>query len=593
MTPFEYYSGQLSAKETQANSLQKQINNLSTLRLLSGCILLVILYFAFKYDAAPYWVAVVGAFIAFLYTVKRHGSFKDRHKFVLLNIKLLKDELQALEGNHSAFLAGKELIDASHPYSYDLDIFGDGSVFQMLCRSVTHSGYKALALLLQQPYSAAEEIAQRQDVVKELSSNPDLLQNFRITGAAGEEGVTDREQILSWMQLEDSFISKQYLKIASVVVPLTALVFFILSVLQQTFHPGLFLVLIANWTILGIHSKDIKRNHLLVGRSAKLLDKYESLLHVIAGNEFQAGLLKRCREVAMRSVEQTTEFRKLVNLFDSRANGMVGPLMNSFFLFDIYCLLKLEKWRAQNRQLLSEAFDYVDIFDVHTSLATYAFNHPANNYPVLNTQQTAIIATNAKHPLISAKTAIGNDATIGVNERFYLLTGANMTGKSTFIRTIGTNLVLSYIGVPIPAAAFSMPLVRIYTAIRISDSVQDDVSYFKAELNRLQRIMHAITDAEQPYLILLDEPLRGTNSTDKQQGTRSIVERLIAHHAIGIVATHDTGLCDLEQTHPGKISNYHFESRVEQDHLGFDYKLKTGCSTSNNATVLMRLMDII
>ncbi|WP_276131765.1 MutS-related protein [Polluticoccus soli] len=593
MNPFEYYSGQLSVKETRANTLQKQINNLSTLRLLSGCVLLVIVYFAFKYDTAPFWLAVTGSFIAFLYTVKRHGGFKDKHKLVLLNIKLLKDELQAVEGNHSAFLAGKELMDASHPYSYDLDIFGDGSVFQMLCRSVTHSGYKALAQLLQSPYASAEEIAQRQAIVKELSSNPDLLQSFRITGAAGEEGVKDREHILSWMELEDSFISKPYLKIASVVVPLAAIVFFVLSIMQGTFHLGLLLVLVANWTILGIHSKDIKRNHLLVGRSAKLIDKYDSLLRVIASSDFQNEMLQRCSVAAKKSLAEIMQFRKLVNLFDSRANGMVGPLMNSFFLFDIYCLLKLEKWRAQNRQLLSAAFDYVDIFDVHASLATYAFNHPANNYPAINPEQTAIIAKDAKHPLISAKAAIGNDATIGINERFYLLTGANMTGKSTFIRTIGANLVLSYVGVPVPVAAFTVPLVRIYTAIRISDSVQDDVSYFKAELNRLQRIMHAIKDETQPYLILLDEPLRGTNSTDKQQGTRSIVERLIAHHAIGIVATHDTGLCDLEQTHYGKISNYHFESRVEQDHLGFDYKLKAGCSTSNNATVLMRLMDII
>jgi hypothetical protein len=593
MNPFEYYSGQLSAKEAQANALQKQINGLSTLRLVTGCALLLAVYFAFARDTTIYWGLAIAAFVAFMYTVKRHGAFKDRHKLLLLNIKLLNDELQTLEGDHTAFLAGKELVDASHPYSYDLDIFGDGSVFQMLCRSVTHSGYKALAQLLQHPYAAGEEIRQRQEVVKELAANPDLLQTFRVAGAAGEEGVKDREHILSWMQLEDKFIDKKLLHIAAVIIPILSLTFFILSVLRGTIHSGLVWMFVINWTFGIIYSKDIKRNHVLVGRSAKLIDKYESLLHIIAGNVFHTELLQRCNAIAKTSAVEIAQFRKLVNLFDSRANNMVGPLMNSFFLFDIYCLLKLEKWRAQNRQLLSEAFDYVDIFDVHTSLGTYAFNHPANVYPAVNAQQTAITAVDLKHPLISATIAVGNSGNIGIDERFYLLTGANMTGKSTFIRTIGSNLVLAYIGVPVPAVSFTVPLVKIYTAIRITDSVQDDVSYFKAELNRLQRIMHAIKDEEQPYLILLDEPLRGTNSTDKQKGTRSVVERLIARNAIGIVATHDTGLCDLEQTHKGKISNYHFESRVEQDHLDFDYKLKQGCSTSNNATMLMRLMDII
>jgi DNA mismatch repair ATPase MutS len=182
---------------------------------------------------------------------------------------------------------------------------------------------------------------------------------------------------------------------------------------------------------------------------------------------------------------------------------------------------------------------------------------------------------------------------LGKNEQLYLLTGANMTGKSTFIRTIGVNLILAYLGVPVRARSFIVPLLRIYTAIRISDSVQDDISYFKAELNRMQQLMQTVKDSDIPYFILLDEPLRGTNSTDKQLGTQSIMEKLLQFNAIGIVATHDTGLCRLEQAHPRKISNYHFESEVTDAGLKFDFKLKPGGSTSNNATILMKLMGIV
>jgi len=154
-------------------------------------------------------------------------------------------------------------------------------------------------------------------------------------------------------------------------------------------------------------------------------------------------------------------------------------------------------------------------------------------------------------------------------------------------------MILAYMGVPIRAALFNLPLMYIYTAIRISDSVQDDISYFKAELNRMQQLMQTVKQSAVPYLVLLDEPLRGTNSTDKQMGTQSIMERLLEYNALGIVATHDTGLCILEQAYPGKISNYHFESEVTQTGLKFDFKIKSGGSTSNNATILMKLMGIV
>ena len=168
-----------------------------------------------------------------------------------------------------------------------------------------------------------------------------------------------------------------------------------------------------------------------------------------------------------------------------------------------------------------------------------------------------------------------------------------MTGKSTFIRTVGVHVVLAYLGVPVPAKALSLPLLRLYTSMRVTDSVQDDISYFRAELNRIKTIMEAVQTPGVPHLILLDEPLRGTNSADKQQGTRSIIETLLRQKAVGIVATHDIGLCALETEHPGQVSNYHFESAVAEKGLTFDFKLRPGGSTSNNATILMRQMGII
>jgi len=231
--------------------------------------------------------------------------------------------------------------------------------------------------------------------------------------------------------------------------------------------------------------------------------------------------------------------------------------------------------------------------DVYVSCAVYAFNHPENIYPDINTSDLVIRAKDLKHPLLLPATAVGNDVSLGNAEQFYLLTGANMTGKSTFIRTIGVSNVLSHIGLPLPAKELSVPLLDLYTSMRITDSVQDDISYFRAELNRIKTIMDRVKASATPYMVLLDEPLRGTNSTDKQQGTRAIVENLLSYHAIGIVATHDTGLCDMETDYSGRVSNYHFESQVGETALTFDFKLKPGASTSNNATILMRQMGIV
>ena len=312
----------------------------------------------------------------------------------------------------------------------------------------------------------------------------------------------------------------------------------------------------------------------------------------IAEAKFENDWLQKMKTNAEQSLASIRRFKKIVHLFESRGNTMTGPAMNTFFLFDFYCLLKLEAWRRDHKQSLLTDVDDVIEMDVYVSCAVYAFNHPENIYSAITTG-SEITARDLRHPLLSPSSAVGNDVSIGAKEQFYLLTGANMTGKSTFIRTIGVTNILTNIGLPLPAKELTMPLLDLYTSMRITDSVQDDISYFRAELNRIKAMMDKVSHAQHPYLVLLDEPLRGTNSTDKQMGTRAIVETLITYNAVGIIATHDTGLCDMEASHSGKISNYYFESKVAEGELTFDFRMKSGGSTSNNATILMRQMGII
>ncbi len=539
-----------------------------------------------------WWVtAAVGA--GFLALVKRHTQKEQARKAIEVNLFIVNLELKALEGDNSGLPDGAAYTNIAHPYSYDLDIFGKGSVYQALSRCVTLGGALLLRDRLATLTMDKTTIERRQEIIAELSGQPDLLQSFRAAGMAVPEGPKDQERLGLWLESQDYFINNMLVRIAAVAMPVASAACIVYSAVLGSMYQGFTLVVAVNWILLGIFSKKIKVAVQQMGHSAPLVDKYESLLRVAAGGAFTHPLLAETGAEAKSSVNAIFDLKKLAHLFESRSNGMTGPLMNTLFLFDFYCLLKMENWRKKHRQLLKQAIASMIETDVYVSCAVYAYNHPENIYPTINTADHEITATNLRHPLLNPKTAVGNDCSLGKGEQFYLLTGANMTGKSTFIRTIGVCNVLCNVGLPLPAERVSLPLLDLYTSMRITDSVQDDISYFRAELNRIKMIMDTVRTTAQPYLVLLDEPLRGTNSTDKQQGTRSIVETLLTCHAIGIVATHDTGLCDMEAQYRGKVSNYHFESAVTPSGLTFDFRLKPGGSTSNNATILMRQMGII
>jgi len=547
---------------------------------------------AFRSGASVNWWLVVILAAAFLMLVRRHSRLSAKRELLQLHLWVTDNELQALQGNNSAFADGTTYLDVAHPYTYDLDIFGKGSVYQSVCRAVTVGGAALLAGRLSLLTLKKEVITGRQEIIKELSVQPELLQNYRVAGAAIEEGHNDQRNLNQWLQEQDLFINNNIIRISALLMPLLSIAFIAWSLFAGELYPGLYLVMIVNWGLLGFYQKKIKLAARQMGNAAKLTDKYESLMRHIAGATFENDWLQKVKTNAEKSLANIGSFKKIVHLFESRGNTMTGPVMNTFFLFDFYCLLKLEAWRRDHKQSLLTAVDDVTEMDVYVSCGVYAFNHPENIYAAITTG-SEITARDLRHPLLSPSSAVGNDLSLGANEQFYLLTGANMTGKSTFIRTIGVTNILTNIGLPLPAKELTMPLLDLYTSMRITDSVQDDISYFRAELNRIKAMMDKVSHSQDPYLVLLDEPLRGTNSTDKQMGTRAIVETLITYNAVGIIATHDTGLCDMEASHAGKISNYYFESRVADGELTFDFRMKRGGSTSNNATILMRQMGII
>jgi hypothetical protein len=591
--PRLYYETVAAQSATNLARSERQEQLISRLRLLVAVLGVFGSYLAFNFDQRIYWLLPVAAVIAFIALVRaalRQEGKTARHRN---RLRIAECELQALSGDHSAFPDGAGFIDISHPYSFDLDVFGKRSVFQMLARPVTLNGADLLAAHLQSPDIDKARIEARQAAVQELAAVPEFCTDFRVTGSLSAEVGGELQQLQDWLEDSDEYQNNALIRISAIVMPLLSVAGIAVSLWRETTHPAFMLVIAVNTLLWAAFLKRIKYNNRRIGRNAAIVAKYAGLLGQISGRSFNATLLHDIGSHAVSSLQQLQVFNKLVGRFDSRNNGMAGSLMNILFLHDFRSLLQLEAWRSRNRGLVPQALNDLADFDLLTALGSYAFNHPTYNYPTINETSGALLAGALRHPLLPEASAVGNSFTIGQDENLYLLTGANMTGKSTFIRTVGVSLILGQLGVPVPADRLDLPLLRVFTSIRVTDSVQEDVSYFKAELQRIRSLFDTVSEPGGRYFVLIDEPLRGTNSGDKQEGTEAIIGRLIQEGVTGIVATHDTGLCRLEMSSGNRVRNYHFESRVDDGTLHFDFRLKPGCSTSANASLLMRQMGII
>jgi DNA mismatch repair ATPase MutS len=284
------------------------------------------------------------------------------------------------------------------------------------------------------------------------------------------------------------------------------------------------------------------------------------------------------------------QLSKITTAFDYRLNILVGLFLNIFFLWDILQLLRLEQWKKTNSQHVPAWFSVLYLFDELNSFAGFAFNHPEAVYPVF-ASQFEVKAVDLKHPFIATERCVGNDVSITNWGQFNIVTGANMAGKSTYLRTVGINLIMAMTGMPVLAQNFSFKPVDVFTGIKTSDSLQDGESYFFAELKRLKALIDLLEEGKQVFIIL-DEILRGTNSADKQKGSKGLIRQFIRLGASGFIATHDLALGELVKTYPENIRNKRFEVEIKNNELVFDYKLKEGISQNLNATFLMKKMGI-
>ena len=543
---------------------------------------------------------LAGAFIA---CVNLHFRWKDKR---ILQEKLRfvsTNELAVLAGEPNGFPDGSSYLDSDN-YLDDLDIFGRQSLFHLLNRTTTTRGSAALAVRLRQPLLTAESIVNEQEAIRILARQPLIRHQLTATGLVTQEkGDFDTNNLGKWLHTPPRLYNRILLRILILLLSAFNLYAFYEFFASNNYTLVIIGLVVAR-LIWGVFAKYIGQQHQLLGRQHALLDQFAGILAVF--NKTDTADSRVLQELQTQTARAHTAIRRLSRLsgaFDQRLNLLVNLVLNNFFFYDLQCMIALERWKGANRNDLLTWIDAVSTVESLSSLATYAFNNPNNNYPLpivpapapdgaASAPTLLIEASRLAHPLIPAARSIANDLTIGRDERLILVTGSNMSGKTTFLRTLGVNLLMAQCGLPVCAASFRFTPMQLLTSLRISDSLQEQTSYFMAELKKLQKIIHRLQTGA-PALVLIDEILRGTNSEDKTFGSEQFIRKLLQYPCLALFATHDLSLGQLEEELPKAIHNYCFESIIEDNELHFDYRLQRGIARNRNASFLMQKMDII
>jgi DNA mismatch repair ATPase MutS len=583
------YSQRASEFSALLSNASRNIRIISNARLLTALLFLAALYFGLTHHTLLYTLPLL--LFVFVILIRNHGKLFDQKTHLENLVKINQMEQQALLGNLSGFQTGSEFTNPHHPYSHDLDIFGDGSLFQHVNRCNTIIGKKRFAHRLENPLYSKEEITIHQNAIKELADRIDFRQHFQAAGMEIDEQPRDREQLLDWLRQPSFLYGKQILRYVLIVAPVITVALVVGWTFSPAFRPFAILMAIFQWVFLGFYIKRINTFHDYISRKKNILQKYSRLLHYLQHERFTSTLMEKLSSRARSAGQKVGALASLVHALDARLNSMTTLIVNSLLLYDLQCVYRLEKWKEENKENLHAWLEAASETEVLVSFGTFASNRNHFVFPSIQ-HDLSIQAESLGHPLISHKENIANDFAIGNNQQILIITGANMAGKSTFLRTVGVNLVLALSGAPVCAEKFSCPIIQLRTGMRTADSLKDHQSYFYAELDRLKGIMEELR-RNIPLLVLLDEILKGTNSTDKQAGSIALVKQLLPHPCLAIIATHDLALGDLEKEYPQKVKNYSFEATIENDQLSFDYKLKPGLAQKMNATFLMKKMGII
>lgn len=589
----DFYNDQNKSFHRKLAFLETNIKGLAWARLFS----FILVFLPLVIFGWSNWYSVGASIvftILFLFFVKKNLQFEKERNYYEVLVKLTADELLALNDIFNHYENGAEYLDTLHFNSYDLDLFGDGSIFQFLNRTSTRSGHQLLAEWIRDPLINKEEIVNRQEAVQELSHNPKWMLHFRATGQVFSESKELSNEIRRWSETKLELSKSSLLRWILITIPLFTIAAGVVAISGGS-ELYFILFILFQWSLMYYFRHKISSFYEFFGRKKEILEKYIQLIKYIERNEFKSTYLTAMQNKLHKPDTAShifAQLRKYVNQFEYRQNILIYIVFNSLFMWDVRCMVHLWKWHRYNRKKLVAWLEVIASFDALISLGHLAYNRPEFTYPVIHEGGFTFNATQTGHPLIPKNKRVNNDLSINGWGKIMIITGANMAGKSTFLRTIGVNMIMGSIGAPVCADKMIFSPVKIYTNMRTTDSLLKDESYFFAELKRIKEVLDRLKKGERIFVIL-DEMLKGTNSVDKLNGSKHLIRKLLELKAVAIIATHDLKISEMDEEFPQLVYNKCFEIKLDEDEMIFDYLLKDGVTKTMNATYLMKKMGII
>ncbi|MEO9849817.1 MAG: hypothetical protein ABJE80_15530 [Reichenbachiella sp.] len=594
----DYFKKRVASLLEQSNNLEKRTNTLSWIRVLIFVLFLVSFFYFANIREVQYMFLTFFVFVPFFgWIVRKHNRAKfalSQHQYLL---EINQNEIKRTTGSLSSLDSGVEYMDTHHEYAPDLDLFGSNSLFQLLVRSRLLGSRELIKNWLLKK-SSKVEIEERQIALTELEKDTEWRQNLTAYGYHGDQQDKKYSNVvlslIQWIDDNLGLMEKPFWAIARYVMPTSSLtILFGIGFLAWPYQ-WIYLPILISLALLFFIFKPLMTLTKEFGNLASFLRGYENVISEIEKKAFQSPLLIRFHN-QLRSEKNSASssiksLRRILMFLLSRAN-IFYSIFNLLFLLDVNWLLMALNWKKKNISHVKDWFDAVHQIDALSDMASYAFANSDFVYPQVSEHKHLLVAEEMGHPLIKSTQRVSNNFTLSDKGKLALVTGSNMSGKSTFLRTIGVNLVLAQMGAPVCAKSFTFTLAQIFTSMRTQDNLEENVSSFYAELQRLKNLLDLLQDGV-PVFYMLDEILKGTNSEDRHKGALSLIDQLIKENCRGLISTHDIQLSTLSKNQPN-IQNMSFNSTIVDDEILFDYKLSLAPCGSFNASKLMEKMGII
>ena len=591
------YENNVEKQQSLINGLSRKLNQISFSRL--GLFIAEILIVALIISLGFSWflgMLTVVPIISFLVLVRRQSAVQNELNYARQLLWVYENEINVLANGVNGYSHGDDFMDEQHPYSSDLDILGPGSVYAAVNRCNTSTGLDLLASSLLAP-SEKKTIALRQNAIKELAGYIDETFHFRaeLQTHQPKQLSVIKDKLEQHLPEQLKFTNNKVLRGYVKLVPFLTICLLLMGVIFGGVMWNVFaLIAVFNAGLTFFNLGSINKVYYGFTGSSNQLSAFAGVIKWTEGIDWKSVYIKELFSEAPDQYQgapvsaQIRQLASIIQAFDARLNIIVSMVLNLFVLWDLKCSVKLADWHGRSSETLVKGLYRISQFEELISFATLTYNHPEWNFPAIS-EDFKFSATGLGHPLIADAESITNDFELAGQPTVDIVTGSNMAGKSTFLRTVGVNMVLAFAGAPVYADAMSVSIFRVFSYMRIKDSLNDHTSTFKAELNRLKMILDAISNTPNAF-VLIDEMLRGTNSKDKFLGSRAFIEKLISQHTSALFATHDLQLSEMEADHHQAVRNYHFDIQIINGEMKFDYKLKHGpCKTFNAALLLKEI----